>query len=381
MAAVKRPLCLDPATLPPCSPMWHHPTLTTESTMPNSSRANSFSIHFDGNGADAHVLPAPVLIESIAQIQRIVLLLAKMHRGEPLGQRTSFSRALRDEFALLCHLPEAGSYAVPVEIGQQSESAPPPDLAEVCDLFHQVTSLVGGSDALAAQEVVTGPRYLALLTNAYRKAQPSPQTGMALSIEDHQHRRILDGRHPLHALDGPSPTQPQSPVENTVSGLLVGMDFHKRNVRLMRRDGKVITVGYDNDAEQPLLDHRRGWISLNGEVQYDNSRKPVSVQHARDFVTFDEGEIELKELSLCNVLYRAAPPLLFHLSYDAEDRLYDLNGDFDVALSASSRPELLRELHEVLTMLWTDYAQENPARLSPKARDLRTELQHRLRAA
>ena len=349
--------------------------------MPNPSGANSFSIHFDGEGTDAHVLPAPVLIESIAQIQRIVLLLAKMHRGEPLGQRTSFSRTLRDEFALLCHLPEAGSYAVPVEIGQQSESAPSPDIAEVCDLFHQVTSLVGGGDAFEAQEIVAEPRYLTLLTDAYRKAQPSPQTGVSLSIEDHQHRRILDGRRPLQALDDQSPSPPDAPIENTVSGLLVGMDFHKRNVRLMRLDGKVITIGYDNDAEQPLLEHRRGWVSLNGEVHYDDSRKPISVQHARDFVMLDEGEIELKELSLDDALYRATPPLRFHISYDAEDRLYDLNGDFEITLSANSRPELLRELHEVLTMLWIDYAQEEPERLSPKARDLRTELLHRLQAA
>ena len=47
--------------------------------MPDPSGANSFSIHFDGEGADARVLPAPVLIEAIAQIQRGVLLLAMMH--------------------------------------------------------------------------------------------------------------------------------------------------------------------------------------------------------------------------------------------------------------------------------------------------------------
>ena len=350
--------------------------------MPNPSGVRSFSIHFDGEGADAHVLPAPVLVESIAQIQRIILLLAKMHRGEPLGQRTSFSRTLRDEFALLCHLPEAGSYAFPVEIGQQLGSdAPPDELVEVCETFHRVTRSVGDGDEFALQEITPDPRYLALLTDAYRKAQPSPQTGMSLSIEDHQHRRILDGRRPLHALGAQSPSPPDEPIENTVSGLLVGMDFHKRNIRLMRLDGKVISVGYDNDAEKPLLDHRRDWITLSGEVLYDNNRKPISVRHARDFVTLEEGEIELPELSLCNALYRAAPPLRFHVSYDAEDRLYDLEGDFEIALSAKSRPELLRELHEVLSMLWVDYAQEEPERLSPKARDLRSELLGRLRAA
>jgi len=349
--------------------------------MPNLSGVRSFSIHFDGEGADAHVLPATVLTESIAQIQRIVLLLAKMHRREPLGQRTSFSRALRDEFALLCHLPEAGSYAFPVAIGQQSGSDATPDLVEVCELFHRVTRSVGGDHDFASQETVPDARYLTLLTEAYRKAQPSPQNGMSLSIEDHQHRRILDGRRPLHALDAQPLSSPDGWNENAVSGLLVGMDFHKRNIRLMRLDGKVISVGYDNDAEQPLLDHRLGWITLSGEVLYDHNRRPLSVRHARDFVTLENGEIELTELSLCNVLHRAEPPLRFHVSYDTEDRLYDLEGDFAITLAAKSRPELLRELHQVLSMLWVEYAQEEPKRLSPKARDLRTELLGRLQTA
>ena len=169
--------------------------------------------------------------------------------------------------------------------------------------------------------------------------------------------------------------------EDNVSGLLVGMDFHKRNLRLMRLDGKVITVGYDDDAERPLLDRRRDWITLSGDVRYDSNGKPVSVKHARDFTALDEGDIELKQLSPDNVRYRADPPLRFHVTYDAEDQLYDLDGDFEISLSANSRPQLLQELNEVLSMLWIDYAQEQPDRLSPKAQDLRTELRDRLRAA
>ena len=349
--------------------------------MPSPRGVRSFSIHFDGEAADSHVLPAPVLVESIAQIQRIVLLLAKMHRREPLRQRASFSRSLRDEFALLCHLPKAGSYAFPVEIGHPSGTVAPPGLIEVCELFHRVTGAVGGEDASALQAAVADARYRGFLADAYKRAQPSPQSGMSLSIEDHRHRRILDGRRPLHALDAQSPSAPERPAENVVSGLLVGMDFHKRNVRLMRLDGMVIRVGYDDDAERPLLEHRRDWVTLSGEVSYDSNRKPISVKHARDFVTLDEGEIELKELSLYDVLYRANPPLRFHVSYDAEDQLYDLEGDFEIALSADSRPQLLRDLNEVLSMLWIDYAQEEPERLSPKARDLRAELLDRFRAA
>ena len=115
-------------------------------------------------------------------------------------------------------------------------------------------------------------------------------------------------------------------------------------------------------------------------VRNDN-RKAESVQHSASFVTLGEGRIELQDLSLYGVLYRADPPLRFRVTYDAEDQLYDLDGDFEIFLSANSRPQLLEELNEVLAMLWLDYAQEEPKRLSPKARELRTELLDRLRAA
>ena len=356
----------------------------TESPMASQRGVRSFSIHFDGDHADAHVLPAPVLIESIAQIQRIVYLLAKLHRGEPLGQRATFSRALRDDFALLCHVPEPGRYAFPFEIGRQATpDEADPGVTDVCKLFHRVTRAVGDGEAGALHKVVTDARYLGLLTDAYRKAQPAPRSGMSLSIEDHRRRRILDGRRAPQALEDTDWAAGRKcrVSRDTVSGLLVGMNFHERSVRLMRLDGKFITVGYDDDSERPLLRHRRDWIQVSGEVLYDINRPPVSVKHARDFVACDEDDIELADLTLYDVRYRADPPLRFHVTRDPDDKLYDLDGEFGISLSAETRPKLLRELNDALSMLWVEYAEERPERLSPKARHLRAELRDRLRAA
>ena len=53
---------------------------------------------------------------------------------------------------------------------------------------------------------------------------------------------------------------------------------------------------------------------------------------------------------------------------------------FRSVLRPCTVPRVRPSLNEVLSMLWIDYAQEEPERLSPKARDLRTELLDRLRA-
>ena len=103
--------------------------------------------------------------------------------------------------------------------------------------------------------------------------------------------------------------------------------------------------------------------------------------HVHNFVPFDEDTIELRNLHLYNVAYRASPPLRFKVRYDPRDQLYDVDGEFGISVSASSPSDLHHELHEALSMLWIEYGKESPDRLSPKARRLRTDLRKRLTAA
>ena len=82
-----------------------------------------YRMHFEVEKEDgAHAVPAPVLVDSVGGIQQVVYLLAKFTRGEELRQRVSFSRALREAFALQCRVPEPGSYAMPFEIGSAAHS-------------------------------------------------------------------------------------------------------------------------------------------------------------------------------------------------------------------------------------------------------------------
>ena len=97
--------------------------------------------------------------------------------------------------------------------------------------------------------------------------------------------------------------------------------------------------------------------------------------------TINADAIELRDVNLYNVAYHASPPLRFKVSYDPRYGLYDLDGEFGIFVSASSWPELDAELQEVLSMLWIEYGQESPDRLSPEAQRLHTDLRKRLTAA
>lgn len=341
-------------------------------------------MHFKAEKDRSHVVPAPVLVETVASIQRVVYLLAKFTRGEELGQRASFSRALREAFALQCRVPEPGSYAMPFEIGSAAHS--PPVAGEADDvrrLFRRVTAAVGDGDVDGVRALVPDLRYQDCLGEAFRKATPPPRSGVSYRLEDHRRRTILDGRKTEATLDdlrGHAGGKRYA-REDTISGMLVGMDFDERRIRLTRPDGKSVSAYYDEESELPLIEHRRGWVELTGDVLYDAHGRALSVTHARDFVPFDEDTIELRNVHLYNVAYRASPPLRFKVKYDPRDQLYDVDGEFGISVSASSKSDLHHELQEALSMLWIEYGEEPPDRLSPKAQRLRTDLRKRLTAA
>ena len=71
-------------------------------------------------------------------------------------------------------------------------------------------------------------------------------------------------------------------------------------------------------------------LSAGSGPEFHDSETPMSTDRkeetATPVATLSALPIELKELSLDDALYRATPPLRFHVSFDAEDRLYDLDG-------------------------------------------------------
>ena len=44
--------------------------------------------------------------------------------------------------------------------------------------------------------------------------------------------------------------------EDTVSGMLGGMDFDERRIRLTRPNGKSVSAYYDEESKRPLIEHR-----------------------------------------------------------------------------------------------------------------------------
>ena len=91
----------------------------------------------------------------------------------------------------------------------------------------------------------------------------------------------------------------------------------------------------------------------------------------------DERPIEVGVIAVGDARLAAVPPLRFDVAFDANGGVYELTGEFDIVLAAPTRRELEDALDDTLAMLWREYAEEDPAALSPKAAALRRELRSR----
>lgn len=95
----------------------------------------------------------------------------------------------------------------------------------------------------------------------------------------------------------------------------------------------------------------------------------------------DERPIERSSFSMEKRSYVATPSLRFDVAFNRSDRLYELAGEFGIVLASTTRAELEELLDETLRMLWREYAEEDPAALSPKALELRRQLRSRIAPA
>ena len=162
-----------------------------------------------------------------------------------------------------------------------------------------------------------------------------------------------------------------------VVGTLVRVGFDTQSIELEYRGRRILKATYAPEVEAALLDHPRGLIQVRGNICYNAEDEPISIADIDEVSEVDESPMEVAEVVYQNVRYVTAPPLRFNVTFDKADALYDLQGPFDVMLSALSREDLADALKAELNLLFADYAEGDPARLSSDAKELRDEIRGR----
>ena len=365
--------------------------------MSNVDESRMFRLHFERIGRHGHnTLPASVLVRAVDRIQHVVYLLAKARRGEPSGQRVRFSREIREKFGLICGVPEHGGYVIPLEVGDSAATEAPRNTGDVfaaTGMFRDVSSAVETGNVPLLQELIPDSVYREQLVRAYADALPSKVSGAMLWIEDGDHRKVLNSkvaREQLALLSRRNGAKHRNArgivesggyVEETgyVAGALAGLNFRERGMQLEALGRRILNATYVEEIESVLMRNRRCPIQVRGNIRRDKTGAPLSIDNVDKVLEIDETPIEKREIVIDNVRYRVVPPLRFEVKFDSKDCLYDLQGDFGILVHAETRNALEDMLWDSLDMLWIEYAQEDPEKLTMSAQRLRAELRCRLR--
>ena len=351
--------------------------------MPKNRNPRLFWLHFEGARTDGNALPAQALAKSLQHVQRIVHLLAKMHRGDAFGQGVQIPNEIRSRFGLMCKPPQEGSFDLPVEMSdlsnQASEFEDYGDQEVVYCSFQDVTRAIGRGNGEGFRQLVPDVDFQAALIKAYKSAQPSKRIGVVLSIKDGGQRTILDGRtfqSVYNQLYSRRDLDAVTRNSEYLTGLLTGMDFGRRRMQIKTSCDYSLKVDYDECFEARLCELRNKLVRVRGRVCRDGNGQPIRLTDIDEVL--DGSILEYSEVALRNIPYKAEPPLKFDVKFDRKHHLYELRGEFNIVLSAKSFSELREALDAELDMLWVEYAKEDPKTLSLDARELQEQLLGRL---
>ena len=350
--------------------------MTTEAAGPDDDR--TLRLHFEGPLTHGHTLPAPALVKSLQEFQRVVYLMAMQAEGREIGQRARRTRENERLYSLVCRLPEEGGYSLPVAIGRAGDKLFDADaVAVVAHGVRRVVEAVGSGDEGKLIEAVPDSTYRKSVLKAFKAMQPAGHSGLVVHIEDFRGHRLLDGFSASDRLARLLARPGSDPVgaPGFITGHLAKMEFQERRLRLqLLGSGRALDATYGDDFEPTLLELPRELIQIHGNVIYDDDDRPTSISDVDEILEVDDSALVVNTISSGNRMLKARVPLTFEVKFDPDTQSYDAEGPFNIVLGAQTRPELERDLEAELTMLWNEYALVDPESLTSAAQRLRADL-------
>ncbi len=168
----------------------------------------------------------------------------------------------------------------------------------------------------------------------------------------------------------------------TITGRLESINFAKNKVSIFYPvTRKKLTFNYEVDAEDGLIQARRGWVQARGAFLLDDDGQVTGVESVRQIEPLDLSPLWFDAIAAGGASLAISPPLSLDIVLDEETSqlltVEDLG--LNLCIGAETRDELAAEIGRHVAFLWREYAQENPLKLSPAAQQLRERLRQRLR--
>lgn len=338
------------------------------------------------DGQPGHLVPADVLADVLKHAQRAVHLLAMAQEGREVRQRARIPADIARRYALLCAVPEGGSYVQPAVVADLSNGLfASQESGVVLDTFKAVSTAVSEARFDDVRMSVQDRSIRLRVLDEFAAMMPQQGQDWTLGLSnglgeiahfDAEQTQVL--RSFLRRA-----RQPQTPAAatRTLAGELIQIDFaaHKLTIRHYPTN-RSLACEYTEDIEEMLLNSRRDWIQVTGLVELDEHDLPIRLSDVFDIQNVDLSPVVLDSVSHGTRRLRfTGGPVTFEVTPDETGELLVIEQpDLGVHVFAATREALLADLYEDLVMLWTEYAEAEDADLTDDAADLGRALRNSL---
>lgn len=244
-----------------------------------SQQAGNLNIRVFGDAEDVSV-DAEILVRILQGLQRAVHILAMDEEGLAPSSPNYVPQAIQKRFPVRCLVPQHGSYALPLLIGNQTDLTVPEGAERILDRI--------GACLRAVQVERPGPflselrntRYRIRLLEAFRTMLPRPGATWKLGVARPQTEEItLSGDHVRNVTALVDRVREHEAVNQTITGSLQAMDFKAHKISILYPESnRELECFYSEDLEPELWETRRGLVQVTGTVVVDAGGYPVKIQ-------------------------------------------------------------------------------------------------------
>jgi hypothetical protein len=318
------------------------------------------TLHIDGPAAEGHAVPAAVLIQILENFQRAIELIGMHVEGKGIRDRARVPAAISRKFRLVCRLPQEGSYALPISIGDPSaDLLAAQQIKEAWTLLNDTLRSVYERKVEAVRDHLPDTAFRTRVLEAIKGMAPRPGAGWTLQLLGRGGNTLaeLDESTAQFVQEEILSPQPKEALE-TVTGQLRSIDFGARKLTLIHPiTNRVLDCYYDETIEDLLYENRRQMIQVTGRVLLDDAGQPKEIMAVSDIRDLDLSPFELDRVQTEAVQLRTRAKLILEPALDETCQFMCLEDDgIGIMVYGQTRESLREELHSQIAMLWSEYA-------------------------
>lgn len=311
--------------------------------------------------------PATALVHSLDELQRLVHLIAMRREGRPPGRRIRPSADIQNRYRLVCEVPTAGSYIVPVRI-EGAELLAQTDTAAVFADLEELLSAVGAEDEAAFRAAAPDNTWRRFYLEALDRLSPPPISRAELEIT-YAGKPLVETPRLRVFVERLVRASSKQGIRGSVVGEFKKIDFSRREITIRHKDtSRDLTCVYEDHVQQSLLEHPGDLLLVLGTVTRDEKGLPVSIEDVDHIEPVDLEDIPIGLVPVGDRALTPTEPLSASVSFDEADALYLAEVEsLGLSVCGETREMLNAAIEDDIVVLWSRYASAPDEKLTRAA--------------